>query len=179
MAKLIVVCGLPGAGKTTLSKALSERMNLVCLHKDSIIKHLSFITNIETLEESKEVSKHSLQLFFKLAEEQIKNNVDLIIESAFNFAEDIELFNQWIEQYHLNFYCIICTINNAERERRFLSRPDRATIFFDKRKLSANDPDTCFNRTDFDYVDMPEKKILVTTDKSVENLVDRIAKQII
>jgi adenylate kinase family enzyme len=41
MSKVIIVCGLPGSGKTTLSRELSKRLGIVCLHKDSIKEKLT------------------------------------------------------------------------------------------------------------------------------------------
>jgi len=178
MSKLIIVCGLPGSGKTTVSEALSKKLNLACLHKDSIIDNLSSIAGIETFEEYKKISRHSLQLFFKLAEEQVKNNVDLIMESAFNFEEDVDLFNRWIEKYDLDFYCIICKVAEEERKRRFMNRPAHTAIFFEKDKLQENDPNTAFNRTDFDYNLMPEKKIILKTDEPVAKSIEKIIRYI-
>ena len=40
MTKLIIICGLPGSGKTTLASELSKQTGIVCLHKDSIKEKL-------------------------------------------------------------------------------------------------------------------------------------------
>lgn len=173
-SKLIVVCGIPGAGKTTISKDLSKKLNITCLHKDSIIEYLYFINKAKTLEESKKISKIAIQLFFKLAEEQIRNKVDLMIESAFNFEEDVNLFEKWKKDYNLDLYCIICSIDEETRKSRFNSRCIGREAFHDNEK--KDDPNTCFNRTDFDYNTMPGKKIKIITNEDIEKITKKLTE---
>ena len=71
MQKLIIVCGLPASGKTTIASALSKDLKIACLHKDSIKENLYEIMEMETLEDSKKVGLYSIMLQFRLAEEML------------------------------------------------------------------------------------------------------------
>jgi len=94
MQKLIIVCGLPGSGKTTLAKELSRKLKITCIHKDSIKENLYEILELSTLEDSKRIGGQSIQLLYKLTEEQLENGLDLIIEAPFYFEEDYEIFKK-------------------------------------------------------------------------------------
>lgn len=55
MSKLIIVAGMPGVGKTTLAKELSQKLNIPCLHKDSIKEKLYDSFGGNSLEDSKNI----------------------------------------------------------------------------------------------------------------------------
>ncbi|HBI17570.1 MAG: hypothetical protein UR60_C0028G0017 [Candidatus Moranbacteria bacterium GW2011_GWF2_34_56] len=177
MSKLIVVCGLQGSGKTTLANCLANKLNIACLHKDSLIDMLSEINNVSNFEEYKKVQSEAMKLFFKLAEEQISSGVDFIIQSTFNFSEDADLFRAWIEKYKLDFCCVVCVIDEKTRSERFKNRPDHFKKYFIDKKIETNSSQS-LNKADFDYNEMPEKKIFVKTDHPVECLVEEILEKI-
>lgn len=52
MSKVIVFCGLPGTEKTTLTKEVSKRLNMFCIHKDAIKERLYDRLGGKTLQES-------------------------------------------------------------------------------------------------------------------------------
>ena len=177
MSKLIVVCGLHASGKTTIANSLAKKTNIVCIHKDSLIDMLSDINGVSNFEEYKKVQREAMKLFFRLAEEQIALGVDLIIQSTCNFSEDADLFKTWIEKYKLDFYCVVCVIDDEERQKRFKNRPDHYKKYFINKKIETNSSQS-LNKTDFDYNLMPEKKIFIKTNRPVEYLVEEVLKQV-
>lgn len=174
MSKLIIVCGLPGSGKTTLAKELSKQLNIACLHKDALKENLYEILKLSTLEDSKRIGNQSVQLLLRLAEEQIANKADLIIEAPFTFQEDYTLFQNWIDQYKIDLYSVICNISAEERKDRFVNRPRHSSHHDQERIESAT-----FNEDTEVYNTIPGKQIKVTTDQPVGILAKKVAGQIV
>lgn len=173
MSKLIIVCGLPGSGKTTLARHLSKKLNIVCLHKDSLKENLYDTLGLSTLEDSKRLGNQSIKLLLSITEEQISNGIDLIIEAPFRFEEDYGLFSKWTQTYHISIYSVICSIPKEERKERFLNRP-RHQSHHDAERIQ----DDSFNEDSEVYNGMPGKQIKITTDQPVEALIDIVVKKI-
>ena len=171
MSKLIIVCGLSGAGKTSLAKALSQKLNIACLHKDIIKETLYEALNFSTLEESKKIGIHSVKLLFEIAENIISNKVDIIIESPFNFSGDYQLFQKWIDEYNIELYSIICSVPNEERLKRIKSRP-RHQAHHDIERNHENST----GAEESVYDALPGKQIKIVTNQPVEQLVSEIIK---
>ncbi|HAR99896.1 MAG: Chromatin associated protein KTI12 [Candidatus Moranbacteria bacterium GW2011_GWC2_37_73] len=173
MSKLILVCGLPGVGKTTLANELSKKMKVACIHKDSIKEVLFESMNLSTLEDSKRIGKPSVDVMFYLIEEQLKNNIDVIMEAPFNFSEDYPIFVNWKEKYNLQLFSIVCSIDSKERKKRFQER---------ERHHSHHDIDRqmidLIETTEYDYSTIPGKQIKIETNESVEKLVEKIVDEI-
>jgi len=172
MHKLIIVCGLPGSGKTVLADELSRKTGIACLHKDSIKEKLFEGLDMSTLEDSKRIGKPSVDVMLYLAEQQIANGVDVIIEAPFSFPGDYELFLQWRDQYGINLYSIICSIGSEERKRRVETRERHGAHFDSSRSHDF------FPEKEYDYVDIPGKQIRVCTDKPVAYLVDQVISEL-
>lgn len=175
MSKLIIVCGIPASGKSTLADAISSRLNMFLLRKDSLIDGIMDISKVKTFEEYNKFNKIPVPLTFKLAEEQIKLGVDFILESSFCFKEDALVFQNWIKKYKIDFYCIICSIDEKARQERFAKRKEHYRKYFINDKIKNNSPVT-FKNQGFDYNIMPNKKIYITTNRPVDDLVDEIIK---
>ncbi len=165
MPKLIVVCGFTASGKTTLANELSKRLNIVCLHKDSIKEQLYDHRQLSTLDHSKDLGAEAIKLLLSLAEEQLAHDTDVIIEAPFTYLEDYSIFREWINNYNAKFFAIICSIPDAERQRRFEQR-DRHPAHHDDERIFKTQLDI--------YDQLPDKKIRITTDKDTSTLVTEL-----
>src|SRR6266702_3779913 len=171
MLKFIIVCGLPESGKTTLSKELSKKMGIVCIHKDSIKEKLFESMGLLTLEDSKHIGKPSVDVALHLAEDQLKNGIDIILESPFYFSEDWVIFRAWQEKYKLELYSVICSIDFEERKRRFRERK-RHHAHFDNERIV----DHLAGGVEYDYAEIPGKQIRITTNMPTDMLVEKVIK---
>ena len=165
MSKLIIVCGLSGSGKTTLARALSKKLNIVCLHKDLIKENLYEAMKGNTLEDSKRIGSYTAQLMLKVPEEYLSNGVDLMLESPFNFAGDEKVFKEWERKYKLEIFTIVCEIDEDEREHRYRDR---------KRHHAHHDSERNYPTSNYDYNLLPGKKINLITKQSVDELVKKV-----
>jgi predicted kinase len=170
MSKAIVICGLSGSGKTTLAKELSRRLGIVCLHKDSVKERLYELMEGSMLEDSKRTGFYAIRLILALAEEQIANGVDVIVESPFNHEDNAKLFHAWKEKYPIDFYAIVCQADREELVRRRFNRP-RHHSHHESERLKSSE---ALYAEAWDYSAMPEKKIFVTTDRPAERLVEDV-----
>ena len=76
---LILVCGLPGSGKTRVSKEISKEIKWPVLRTDKIRKEL-FSKPTYTQSEKDLV----YQVMFLIADELLKNNVNVILDAVFS-----------------------------------------------------------------------------------------------
>jgi predicted kinase len=174
MTKLFIVCGLPGSGKTTLAKELSKKLSVACLCKDDIKERIYESMHLSTLEDSKRIGKPSIDVMMHLAEQQLINGVDVIIEAPFNFTEDYTIFKDWKEGYSLDLYSIICSIDFDGRKKRFLAR-ERHGAHHDTQRILDHLPEGV---TEYDYATIPGKQIRVITNKKVEKLAQDVVREI-
>ncbi len=171
MSKVIIVCGFPGSGKTTLARALSKKLNIVCLHKDTFKENLYDTQGLTSLEDSKRIGHDSIRLLLAMAEEQLVNGVDVILEAPFTFLEDYKIFQSWIDKYSVKIYSVICYVALELRKERFLSRP-RHPAHHDMERIGSGS----FEETPNVYDLIPGYKIRLETNKPVEQLVKEVTR---
>lgn len=170
MSKLIIVCGLPGSGKTTLAKELSKKLKIACFHKDTLKEELFELFDGKNLEDSMSIGKKTVKLLFRLVEEQLSKGIDVIMESPFNFPEDYQTFTGWKEKYQLDLYSLICLVDKKIRKERFFSRDRHRSHLDGEREANFDDK--------YDYKDIPGKQIYITTDESADTLAEKVISQL-
>jgi predicted kinase len=163
MSKVIVFCGLSASGKTTLASLVSKRLNIFCLHKDAIKERMYESFGGSSLEESIKLGKCIAETMLALAEDSLKNGVDIMIESPFNHLDNPKIFQRWLDTYSVNLSIIVCEINEDERKRRY-----------EMRERHSSHSLYPFRTELFDYSLMPGKKLVVNTAQPIENLVEKI-----
>jgi len=165
MSKLIIICGLPGSGKTTLSNNLSKKLKIFCLHKDSVKESIYDSMKMSTLEDSIKLGYPSVKAIMDLAEENLQRGVDVILESPFDYEAESRIFEEWKKRYSIDIYTIVLEISEKERTERFKKR---------ERARSHHDRERKYDKVKCDYMFMPEKIMFLRSDSSVNKLTDKI-----
>ncbi|MBU1126311.1 ATP-binding protein [Patescibacteria group bacterium] len=174
MSKLIIVCGLPGSGKTTLAKELAQRLNMAVFHKDEMKEILYDHFAGNDLEDSKKYGLAALVLLFHLAEQHVRSGIDIILEAPFYFEKDWERFCSWQEQYGVEVKTIMCDIDWKERAKRIQHRPRHRAHHDVDRSLCSQDHPSCR----FDYARVAPDALKIVTDRPVEELAGEIIEKI-
>lgn len=168
MSRVIVFCGLSGTGKTTLATEIARRLNTVCMSKDVLKESLYDLYGGASLEDSKVHGRKSIELLITLAEKNIQNSVDIVLESPFNHPDNPKLFQEWLEKFGIDLRVIILSVSEEERLRRMLTRA-RHTSHHDEQRYQEGE----LQQQSFDYSVMPGRKLWLDTTETQEVLIDK------
>ena len=168
MSRVIIFCGQSGSGKTTLALEVSQQLNIFLLSKDALKERLYELESGKTLEDSNRIGKMSVFLMLDLAEDSIKNGVDIILESPFNHLDNLKRFHSWVERYGVDVQVIICEIDEIERKKRIEMRPRHYSHHDVTRKVLGH-----FVKDNFDYSTFPGNKLFLDTSQPLEKLVEQ------
>jgi predicted kinase len=105
---LIIVSGLPGAGKSTLSQRLADHFLLPLIQKDMIKETLCDVLECATLSQSQLYGRASMVLLYQFAEVILKRGHPCIIESVFHLSfsmQDLLKLQQHCPFFPLQIYC--------------------------------------------------------------------------
>lgn len=82
--RLIVVCGAPASGKTTLSRRLAGDLRLPLLEKDLIKESLASTVGAPDRESSRRLGYASTRLLYELATSLLRHGTNVMVESNFD-----------------------------------------------------------------------------------------------
>ncbi|MBI4177524.1 MAG: AAA family ATPase [Candidatus Aenigmarchaeota archaeon] len=160
---LIVVCGLPGTGKTTIAKALSQRIGAALLRTDVIRKEMLF--------EAKYTEKERDSVYenmFVTAGEKLRNGEDCVLDGTFYKKSLRDVAKRVAENNKSKFHIVECVLHEDFVRTRINARKgDESEADFQIYQKAKNA-----------FEPITEKHIVVDTSKDVKECVDKIVAEI-
>lgn len=160
---IILICGYPGVGKTTLANELGPLINAVILSTDKIRKELVYKPNYS--EEEKKLIYNILLLIAKYLHNA---GINCILDATFNNQKAIEDIKKGLNLTDDQFKIIECICP----EELIISR-------IKNRKKGYSDADVSIYRMiKENYEPIQEKHITVDTSQSLKKIVAEVANKI-
>ena len=122
MPWLIIVTGLPAAGKTTLSAWLSKRLAIPFIHKDAIKEILYDVLGWSDREWSQKVRAASIELMYYFAQASLIAGRSIILDNPFNPDLASAKISALARQANAGTIQIICHVSTEVAYQRFKQR---------------------------------------------------------
>ncbi len=123
----ILVTGIPAAGKSTMAEAMSDRLKLPVISKDSIKELLFDNVGFRSRAEKVNLGIAGMEIMYYVAGQLMKAGQPFILENNFEYSSERGIKNL-LEKYQYSALTIALTGNYKVIYRRFLERessPDR------------------------------------------------------
>ncbi len=159
---IIVVCGLPGTGKTTIAKALSQMTGATLLRTDVIRK--------EMLEKSAYTEKERDAVYenmLVITNEKLQNGEDCILDGTFYKKSLRDEARRIAKKNGSSFHIVECTLHDDLVKKRIISR---------KNDASEADFDV-YQKAEKNFEPIKEKHVVIDTSKDTKECVDKIMKE--
>jgi predicted kinase len=160
---IILICGYPGVGKTTLANELGPLINAVILSTDKIRKEL-----IDKPNYSEEEKKLIYNILLLIAKYLHNNGINCILDATFKHQKAIDDIKKGLNLTDDQFKIVECICP----EELIISR-------IQNRKRGYSDADVSIYRTiKENYEPIQEKHITVDTSQSLKKIVAEVANRI-
>lgn len=118
--RLVVVTGRPGAGKTTLARALADALPCALLSRDALKAGWLQTLGVAHHELGSGANQPATQIFAATTTQLLQAGVSLVIEAAFQHA----VWQPWLLQWSsgAEIRLIICQVADALAHQRVLAR---------------------------------------------------------
>lgn len=123
----ILVSGIPAAGKSTMAEAISEKLKLPVISKDTIKELLFDNVGFQSRAEKVKLGIASMEIMYYVAGQLMKTGQPFILENNFEYSSENGM-KSLLEKYQYSALTIILTGDYKVIYQRFLERessPDR------------------------------------------------------
>lgn len=123
----ILVTGIPAAGKSTMANAMSERLKLPVISKDTVKELLFDNVGFRSRAEKINLGIASMEIMYYVADQLMKAGQAFILENNFEYLSQHGI-NNLLEKYQYPVLTIMLTGDYKVLYQRFLKRessPDR------------------------------------------------------
>ena len=125
---IIVVCGLAGSGKTTVSKWISEKFNFNCISSDEVRKRI-FKHPKYTKDEKEAVYLKMAHEAASLMDNEPKGNI--IIDATFSLEKYREIISDLAVKYKQKIVFILCKSSDENIKKWMEIRKKDKTLLTD------------------------------------------------
>ena len=123
----ILVTGIPAAGKSTMAEAMSKKLKLPVISKDTIKELLFDYIGFQSREEKVNLGIASMEIMYYVAGQLMKVGQSFILENNFEYSSEHGI-KALLAKYQYSVLTITLTGNYKVIYQRFLERessPDR------------------------------------------------------
>lgn len=120
---LIIISGLPGTGKTTLSKNISDKLNLPLVSADAIKEVMWDTMGHEfDFDFSDKIGRTAFELMYYFIEGSLLKGISLVAEAYFSPERNNERINQLKNKFNVRLLQIYCNCETNALQKRFKER---------------------------------------------------------
>ncbi|HLM83724.1 MAG TPA: AAA family ATPase [Candidatus Bathyarchaeia archaeon] len=120
---LVIVSGLPAAGKTTLATSIAEKFNFPLISADTIKEVMWNTMGHEfDFDFSDKLGRTAFELLFHFIELSLSKGVSLVVEAHFSPEINNERINELKEDYGSQLIQIYCDCETEVLRKRFKER---------------------------------------------------------
>ncbi len=160
--RLIIICGSPGSGKTTLARALGARLGFPVIARDALKEVLLDALSPQDREESMRLGGASWQMMYTVLDALIGRVPAIIVESNFSRGRDERNLQARVDQCEATM--IHCSAPWETIDARIRARqddPDRHAGHFDQVALA--DVQALFDAGTYSPLDLAIECVTVDT----------------
>lgn len=119
---IIIFTGLPGTGKTTLSRQVAEALNISLFGKDDIKEIMYDKIGWSDKAFSAKLAHATFGIMDYITEQHLKTGISITLESNYSPKLASEKFREWQKEYDCSIVQIVCRTDTDVLAPRYFER---------------------------------------------------------